>query len=107
VGSGWTDQDLEVLPEKLAPHQIATRHPQVEALLEVDAWFEPAIVIEVNADEITLNPVHPSGMGVMRNDAGMALRFPRFTGRWRTDKSPQDATTVDQLIQMYRNQRSS
>ena len=54
-----------------------------ELILEADAWFKPAVVIEVNADEITLSPIHPSGMGAIKKDAGMALRFPRFTGRWR------------------------
>ena len=28
----------------------------------------------------------------------------RFTGRWRDDKSPEEATTVDEIIQMYREQ---
>ncbi|MFQ6077059.1 MAG: ATP-dependent DNA ligase [Candidatus Bathyarchaeia archaeon] len=106
VGSGWTDQDLEELPRRLEPHRIGERHPQVEALLEADVWFEPRVVIEVNADEITLSPVHPCGMGRIREDSGMALRFPRFTGRWRPDKSPQDATAVDQVIQMHKSQQS-
>jgi DNA ligase-1 len=106
VGSGWTDKDLDELPKKLESYKIDEKHPQVEALLEADEWFEPEVVIEVNADEITLSPIHPCGMGVIRNDSGMALRFPRFTGRWRPDKSPQEATTVDQIIQMYKSQKS-
>jgi DNA ligase 1 len=33
------------------------------------------------------------------------MRFPRFTGRWRDDKSPADATTVDEAVSMYRTAR--
>ena len=105
VGSGWTDEDLQELPEKLEAYRVEERHPRVEALLEADVWFRPAAVIEVNADEITLSPVHPSGMGRIREDSGMALRFPWFTGRWRPDKTPEDATTVDQILRMYRSQQ--
>ncbi len=40
----------------------------------------------------------------MRAGAGFALRFPRFTGRYRDDKGPEDATTVDELLRLYRTQ---
>ena len=39
--------------------------------------------------------------GVLKEDAGPALRFPRFTGRWRDDKSPEDATTVREVLDLY------
>jgi DNA ligase-1 len=29
------------------------------------------------------------------------MRFPRFTGRWRDDKSPEDATTTRELIELF------
>ena len=38
-------------------------------------------------------------------DAGLAMRFPRFTGRWRDDKTPQDSTTTTELVQLYRQAR--
>jgi DNA ligase-1 len=42
---------------------------------------------------------------VLKPDAGLALRFPRFTGRWRDDKAPTDATTVEEAVAMYRAAR--
>jgi DNA ligase-1 len=33
------------------------------------------------------------------------MRFPRFTGRWRDDKAAQDATTTQELIDLYRAAR--
>jgi DNA ligase-1 len=59
-------------------------------------------VLEVLAAEITPSPNHTAGWGAINQDAGLALRFPRFTGRWRDDKAPEDATTTDELVQLYR-----
>jgi DNA ligase-1 len=74
----------------------------VDARRSADVWFEPAVVIEVLGAELTLSPTHTAGWDKIKQDAGLALRFPRFTGRWRDDKSPEDATTVDELVGMYR-----
>jgi DNA ligase 1 len=63
------------------------------------------MVIEVIAAELTLSPNHPAGWGQVREGAGLALRFPRFTGRYRDDKTPEDATTVAEAVQLYRSAR--
>ena len=46
-------------------------------------------------------------MTAVRPGAGLAVRFPRFTGRWRDDKRAEDATTQDELLAMYRGQQKA
>lgn len=104
VGSGFTDKELEEIPRMLSVHKLERKHSRVESLLEADVWFEPKIVMEVIGDELTLSPIHPCGFGTIRDDAGVAIRFPRFTHNWRYDKSAEDATTVSEIIDMYKSQ---
>jgi len=40
----------------------------------------------------------------VRKDAGLAIRFPRFTGKVRDDKGPREATSSDELMDMYDRQ---
>jgi DNA ligase-1 len=61
-------------------------------------------VLEVHGAELTLSPVHRAAIGAVRAGAGLALRFPRFTGRFRDDKGPTQATTSAELLKMYRLQ---
>ena len=42
--------------------------------------------------------------GAVRHESGLALRFPRFTGKWRKDKSAEDATTSQEALEMYKKQ---
>ncbi|MBI5253602.1 MAG: ATP-dependent DNA ligase [Euryarchaeota archaeon] len=104
IGSGFTDEDLKNLPSMLAPHAIKHMHARVLSEFKADVWFTPAAVIEIIGDELTLSPVHTCAYGVIREGSGIAVRFPRFTGRWRTDKAPEDATTVEEIVEMYRAQ---
>ncbi|MEM0030506.1 MAG: ATP-dependent DNA ligase [Candidatus Nitrosocaldus sp.] len=104
VGTGFTDEELERFYSMLNPYMIKHRHARVNSKLEADVWFEPRIVIEVIASEITLSPLHTCAMNAIREGNGLALRFPKFTGRVRDDKSAEDATSVDEIISMYRRQ---
>jgi len=105
VGSGFTDEDLAKLPEILAPYKIPHKHPRVVSKMEADVWFVPAVVLEIIGAEITLSPLHTCALGAIRPGAGLAIRFPRFTGRYRFDKAPEQATTERELIEMYKSQR--
>jgi DNA ligase-1 len=79
---------------------------RVDARQDADVWFEPAVVVvDVLSAELTLSPNHTAGWGKVKQDSGLALRFPRFTGRWRDDKAAEDATTTDELMAMYRAAR--
>jgi len=102
VGTGFKDEDFETFQKLLEPYKIAHRHSRVNSKIEPDVWFVPSIVIEVIASEITLSPIHTAGYGVIKKGSGLALRFPKFTGRIRDDKGPEDATTVDEIIELYR-----
>jgi len=104
-GTGFSDADLAALPARLAPLEHQGPPPRVDARRSADVWFEPAVVLEVLGAELTLSPTHTAAWNRVKQDAGLALRFPRFTGRWRDDKSPEDATTVDELVEMYRTAR--
>jgi DNA ligase-1 len=103
-GTGFTDKDLAKLPDMLQKHVVQHRHPRVDSLLEADLWFEPVVVIEVLGAEITLSPIHTCAMDSVRKGSGLAIRFPRFTGNYRVDKAPEDATTSAEILEMYRNQ---
>jgi len=103
-GTGFTDEDLAKLPKMLSKHVVKHKSPRVDSTLEADVWFEPAVVIEVLGAEITLSPIHTCGMDSVRKGSGLAIRFPRFTGNYRVDKSSEDATTTLEILEMYRRQ---
>jgi DNA ligase 1 len=104
-GTGFSDTDLANLFAQLAPLAQLEPPARVDARRKADAWFEPGMVLEVLAAEITPSPRHTAAWGLLAPDAGLTLRFPRFTGRYRQDKAPEDATTVQELVDMYRAAR--
>lgn len=104
-GTGFSDAELASLPARLAPLTRARRPARVDSRVPADIWFEPSLVLEVLSAELTLSPNHTAGWGQLKDDAGLSMRFPRFTGRWRDDKEPQDATTAQQLVELYRTAR--
>jgi DNA ligase-1 len=103
-GTGFKEEELASLPDRFAPYAIPHPHPRVDARLAPDVWFTPAVVAEIAGAELTLSPMHTAGWGAVRPGSGLAIRFPRFTGRWRDDKAPEDATTTDELLEMYQKQ---
>jgi len=57
--------------------------------------------VQVGRAELTLSPNYTAAWGQVDDDAGLAMRFPRFTGRWRTDKAPEDGTTTRELVELF------
>ncbi len=105
IGTGFTEEMLAEFKKRLEKHVIETKNPKVISDIEADIWFEPVEVIEILGDEITISPTHPAGRNRLKGDGGLAIRFPRFTGKWRDDKDPTQATTVDDLIEAFERQR--
>jgi DNA ligase-1 len=100
-GAGFSDADLAALPARLAPLLSPGKPARVDARQEPDAWFEPGLVLEILSAELTLSPNYTAAWGQVQGDAGLAMRFPRFTGRWRDDKAPEDATTTRELAELF------
>lgn len=103
-GTGFSDEDLARLPGMLEKHRVVRKHSRVSSVLEADVWFEPALVLEVLGAEITLSPIHTCAMDCVRKGSGLAIRFPRFTGKYRDDKAAEDATTSAEILEMYNKQ---
>lgn len=103
VGTGFTDEEIDRMKETLGPYIIPNKHYRVVSEIEPDVWVTPSLVAEILGAEITLSPLHVCSKGVLRGDAGISIRFPRFI-RWRSDKRPEDATSCQELVEMYKMQ---
>ncbi len=104
LGTGFDDETLKGLKDRFADLVAAERPASVDSDMQPDVWLRPGIVMEVQAAELSLSPTHRTAWGTLRDGAGLAARFPRFSGRWRDDKGPEQATTVEELVGMYRTQ---
>ena len=104
LGTGFDDAFLDSMPELLNSGLSEQKPRLVDAEMIPDVWFNPTTVLEVVAAEITLSPIHTAAKGVLKEDAGLGIRFPRFTGRVRDDKAPEQCTTVGEIIEMYEMQ---
>jgi len=97
IGTGLTDEqwrELKVKSEKLKIKNEPKQY-KVNKNLEPDVWCEPKIVVEIQADNITVSPIHT---------AGLALRFPRLV-RFRDDRTAEEATTLQEAKKLYKMQK--
>lgn len=106
IGTGLSDEEWRSIKERA--HGLETDHKpaRVDSVIMPSVWLKPEIVIEVLADEITRSPIHTAG-AVINSEIkgpGYALRFPRLVSFRDKDKSPEDATSVQELIEMYKDQ---
>ncbi|HEX5519945.1 MAG TPA: ATP-dependent DNA ligase, partial [Candidatus Nitrosocosmicus sp.] len=108
VGTGFTDESLEEISKGLKYHIIRNRHPRVNAgEIKMDIWFEPKIVIEIFSPEITLSPIYTTSLNKIKKGYGLALRFPKFTGKIREDKGAEDSSTIKEVENIYKKQLKS
>jgi DNA ligase-1 len=95
-GSGYTDEDLEELTELFKKIRRKTPHPDVQIEFDCDSYFEPKVIFEVTFEEIQKSPAE-------KHSSGYGLRFPRFV-RLREDRRPEEANSVQEIIEMYEKQ---
>lgn len=104
VGTGFSDRDLELIYNELKNYVVEEKYYNVNSNMKMDRWFTPRLVLEIRASEITLSPSHTAAYGLVRKDLGLALRFPKFSGRIRCDKKPEDSTNTSELIELFKKQ---
>ncbi|OGM88233.1 hypothetical protein A2594_01420 [Candidatus Woesebacteria bacterium RIFOXYD1_FULL_41_28] len=99
VGTGLTDKQFKELSSRLDKIKTKEKPKDYEANKDLtpDFWVTPKVIVELAADEITVSPKHT---------AGLALRFPRLV-RFRDDKSSSEVTSIDELKELFRLQKSS
>ena len=107
VGTGFTDESLDQLYQLLSNKVTLKKNPRIVSEMEADVWFEPELVIEIVASEITLSPIHKTALGKIRDESGLALRFPKFTGKIRTEKKSEDASTGEEVIALFKVQKKT
>ena len=97
IGTGLTDEQFREMKIRLSKLEVSKKPKEYEVHKDLypDSWVTPNVVVELAADEITKSPKHT---------AGLALRFPRLIN-FRDDKSPKDATTIQELRDLFKLQK--
>ena len=103
LGTGLSDAEWRAIHERADKLQVDQRPARVDSILVPDVWLKPEVVVEVLADEITPSPRHTAGKA--GDEPGFALRFPRVVSFRDADKRPEDATTVKEIAELFRQQR--
>lgn len=102
IGTGLTDDEWREIHKRADKIKVAKKPARVSSQIAPSVWIAPEIVIEILADEITRSPIHTAGK--KDNEPGYALRFPRLVSFRSHDKKAEDATTVEELVGMYKEQ---
>ena len=103
--SGFTDAFYKANKEKYREDgpNVISRPSYVEYGGEPDVWFEPQEVWEMAFADITLSPTYTAAIGLVSEERGLSMRFPRFL-KVREDKSIDEASTNEFLASLYRKQ---
>lgn len=103
--SGFTDKFYQANKEKYAEGSpnVISRPAYVEYYGSPDVWFEPQEVWEMAFADITLSPTYTAAIGLVSEERGLSLRFPRFL-KVREDKGIDEATSCDYLALLWRKQ---
>ncbi|KAH9949560.1 ATP-dependent DNA ligase [Amylocystis lapponica] len=74
--------------------------------LKPQVYFKPQEVWEIQGADITISPVSVAALGLVSQERGLSLRFPRFI-RVREDKNIESASTPEFLAKMWRDQQGT
>jgi DNA ligase-1 len=99
VGTGLTEEMLVVIRkrlDKLVAHEKPKGYEAQKDLIP-DVWAHPSLIVELSADSISVSTKH---------SLGLSLRFPRFI-RIREDKNADQATTLGELKEIFKLQKTS
>ena len=105
--SGFTDKFYQANKDKYAEgsDNVISKPSYVEYPGHPDVWFEPQEVWEMAFADITLSPTYLAAIGLVSEDRGLSMRFPRFL-KVREDKSIDEASTSDFLASLWRKQEA-
>ncbi|CAG8519262.1 16403_t:CDS:10 [Cetraspora pellucida] len=105
IGTGFSDVSLENHFKFLKEHEIPEpkTYYNYDKGAKPDVWFEPCQVWEVKTADLSISPIYKAALGKIDPSKGVSLRFPRFI-QIREDKKPEDATSNDQVADLYRSQ---
>lgn len=103
--SGFTDKFYQANKERYAEgsENVIARPSYVEYNGSPEVWFEAQEVWEMAFADITKSPTYLAALGMVDEDRGLSMRFPRFL-RVREDKSIDEASTSDFLAELWRKQ---
>jgi DNA ligase-1 len=105
--SGFTDKFYQASKERYAEggENVISRPSYVDYVGSPDVWFEPQEVWEMAFADITLSPTYTAAIGLVSEERGLSMRFPRFL-KVREDKGIEEASTSDFLAGLYRKQEA-
>ncbi|KAL8940212.1 MAG: hypothetical protein Q9211_002384 [Gyalolechia sp. 1 TL-2023] len=105
--SGFTDKFYQANKEKYAEgsDNVIGRPSYVEYAGHPDVWFEPQEVWEMAFADITKSPTYLAAIGLVAEDRGLSMRFPRFL-KVREDKGIEEASTSEFLAELWRKQET-
>ncbi|KAI4239021.1 MAG: hypothetical protein L6R40_005607 [Gallowayella cf. fulva] len=105
--SGFTDKFYQANKERYAEggDNVIARPSYVEYPGHPDVWFEPQEVWEMAFADITKSPTYLAAIGLVSEERGLSMRFPRFL-KVREDKGIEEASTSEFLAELWRKQEA-
>ena len=106
--SGFTDKFYKENKDRYneaTGENLIARPAYVEYVGRPDVWFEPQEVWEMAFADVTKSPTYLAAIGLVEEDRGLSMRFPRFL-KVREDKSIDEASTAGFLAELWWKQEA-